>query len=305
MKINKILNWFPKHKKTLLNTGLIVVCCGLIFWIYFTYITYHTLQATKTEFASSTMAFNNQIFRLDKIIRQRTKENENLTGLLSTEQKARLELENIKQNNEKQIDTLTKLTTIDPELLKKYSKVYFLSENYIPPKLIDITASYLIDPAKNVQILDKISPFLTNMMGDANKNNIPLRILSGYRSFGYQKTLKSEYKVLYGAGTANQFSAEQGYSEHQLGSAVDFTTPDIVGAYLEFENSASFKWLNENAYKYGFIISYPKVNKFYQYEPWHWRFVGRELATYIHDQNKYFYELDQRVIDGYLIKLFD
>ncbi len=240
MKINKILNWFPKHKKTLLNTGLIVVCCGLIFWIYFTYITYHTLQATKTEFASSTMAFNNQIFRLDKIIRQRTKENENLTGLLSTEQKARLELENIKQNNEKQIDTLTKLTTIDPELLKKYSKVYFLSENYIPPKLIDITASYLIDPAKNVQILDKISPFLTNMMGDANKNNIPLRILSGYRSFGYQKTLKSEYKVLYGAGTANQFSAEQGYSEHQLGSAVDFTTPDIVGAYLEFEKYCFF-----------------------------------------------------------------
>ncbi len=297
--------FIDKHRKTLLMTSVIIITGTLVYWIHFTYITYQKFKETESELASSTLAFNMQIKKLDKTIIEKTKENENLSSILSTEQRKRLELENIKANNEKQIDTLTKLTTIDPELLKKYSKIYFLSENYIPPKLININNSYLVDQTKTVQILEKVSPFLIKMMEEAYKDNIPLRILSGYRSFEYQKTLKYEYRVVYGAGTANQFSADQGYSEHQLGTAFDFGTPDIRGAYLEFEDSTSFSWLVKNAYKYGFILSYPKINKYYQYEPWHWRFVGNELALYLHNEGKYFYELDQRKIDEYLIKIFD
>ena len=113
--------------------------------------------------------------------------------------------------------------------------------------------------------------------------------------------------MTYGSGTANQFSADQGYSEHQLGTTLDFTTPVIKGALLSFAKTTAYTWMNDNAYKYGFVISYPKQNTYYEYEPWHWRFVGRELATYLHniDNGGYFYQLDQRFIDTYLVKIFD
>jgi D-alanyl-D-alanine carboxypeptidase len=131
-----------------------------------------------------------------------------------------------------------------------------------------------------------------------------LRVVSAYRSFAEQMTLKSGYRVQYGTG-ANAFSAEQGYSEHQLGTTVDFTTPVIKGAYASFENTTAYAWLTKNAYKYGFILSYPKGNSYYVYEPWHWRFVGKDLADRLHDEGLDFYEMDQREIDEYLIRIFD
>ena len=109
---------------------------------------------------------------------------------------------------------------------------------------------------------------------------------------------------MYGSG-ANKFSADQGYSEHQLGTTVDFTTPDIGAGFSKFETTAAYTWLTDNAYKYGFALSYPKNNAYYQFEPWHWRFVGVELATKLHNDNMYFYDLNQRIIDTYLVYIFD
>ncbi len=143
------------------------------------------------------------------------------------------------------------------------------------------------------------------MIDDANKAGVIMYISSAYRSFNEQEALKGEYKVIYGAGTANQFSADQGYSEHQLGTTVDFTAPGLGGIVDGFETRPAYNWLVANAYKYGFILSYPEENKFYQYEPWHWRFVGVKLATDLHKQGKHFYDLDQRDIDEYLVSIFD
>ena len=117
--------------------------------------------------------------------------------------------------------------------------------------------------------------------------------------------MKSTYKFTYGSGTANAFSADQGYSEHQLGTTVDFTTEAIGGAFAGFDKTSAYTWLNENAYRYGFVLSYPKNNTYYVFEPWHWRFVGVALATRLHSENRNFYDLDQREIDQYLISLFD
>ncbi|MEK7495870.1 MAG: D-alanyl-D-alanine carboxypeptidase family protein, partial [Patescibacteria group bacterium] len=75
--------------------------------------------------------------------------------------------------------------------------------------------------------------------------------------------------------------------------------------YLKTPLQAARLWLTENAYKYGFILSYPKQNTYYRFEPWHWRFVGVALATKLHDGNKYFYDLSQREIDQYLVSIFD
>ncbi|MDQ5893658.1 MAG: VanY protein [Patescibacteria group bacterium] len=302
MKI-KIPHFTTKDK--IIITGTIAFFIGINYWAYYTTNLYTELKDTRSEFAVSTSTLNTTIKELEEKLADSKKENENLSDVLSDEQKKTVELERERRRNEKKINTLTKLTTIDPELLKKYSKVYFLSENYVPAKLDTIGTNFLVDPTKDIQILDGVSSYLIDMLEDAKRAGVDLKVLSGYRSFDYQKTLKSQYKVVYGAGTANQFSAEQGYSEHQLGTAVDFTTTALRSAETTFDQTAAYAWLAKNAYKYGFIISYPKGNLYYQYEPWHWRFVGVDLAEDMHDDGKQFYELDQRDIDEYLVKFFD
>jgi LAS superfamily LD-carboxypeptidase LdcB len=200
------------------------------------------------------------------------------------------------------VETLESLKKIDPELLQKYSKVYFLSENYTPSALTQIDTKYLNNKTNPLEIHDRVWPFLRDLLDAAASQGVDIKIASAYRSFGTQAQLKSSYRVTYGTG-ANAFSAEQGYSEHQLGTAIDFTT-QATGRLDGFEKTNASTWLNANAYKYGFILSYPPSNKYYVYEPWHWRFVGLELAQRLHTENKNFYDLDQREISEYLAHIF-
>ncbi|MEN9921308.1 MAG: hypothetical protein RLZZ517_286 [Candidatus Parcubacteria bacterium] len=269
-----------------------------------TYIIYSKFTLLKKDLKFAKATSEEIITQKNEEISKLIQENENLNSVLTEEQKKNLELERLKKKNAKKIDTLEKLTTIDPELLKKYSKVFFLSENYAPPKLEEIPTEFRIESDKDLKILKEVEPYLTNLLEKANKDGVNLRVISAYRSFEEQKTLKSNYTVTYGSG-ANKFSADQGYSEHQLGTTVDFGTTEVTGAYMSFENTSAFAWLKENAHTYGFILSYPKGNSYYQYEPWHWRFVGKDLAEDLYDDNKNFYELDQRDIDEYLIDIFD
>jgi LAS superfamily LD-carboxypeptidase LdcB len=202
------------------------------------------------------------------------------------------------------VNTLARLAQTDPELLRKYSKVFFLNENYIPKSLSNLATSSLYIKTKPLQIHTNVQPFLERLLSDLNQNGLNLLIISAYRSFGTQSNLKFSYKVTFGSGS-NRFSAEQGYSEHQLGTTVDFTTPKIADTFSGFSKTLEYNWLVNNAYKYGFILSYPKGNSYYIFEPWHWRFVGVSLATMLHNENKYFYDLDQREIDPYLINIFN
>ena len=202
------------------------------------------------------------------------------------------------------VGTLDKLSKTDKELLKKYSKIYFLNENYVPANLATITPAFLYNPKTSFQIHAQVLPYLERMIIDASSSGVSLQINSAYRSFGTQASLKSNYRVVYGLG-ANKFSADQGYSEHQLGTTVDLTAEGVAPTSLAFAKSKSYDWLINNAYKYGFILSYPPNNSYYQYEPWHWRFVGVALATKLHTENKYFYDYPQRFIDAYLVNIFD
>src|SRR3990167_4744320 len=169
------------------------------------------------------------------------------------------------------VGTLDKLSKTDKELLQKYSKVY---------------------------------PYLEEMIKAMRENQTPIEIVSAYRSFGEQSSLKNNYNVVYGAG-ANTFSADQGYSEHQLGTALDLTTENLGANFTDFGDTKAYQWLLENAYKYGFILSYPEGNDYYQFEPWHFRFVGKSLAKRLHEEKQFFYDLSQRNIDAYLINIFD
>lgn len=209
-----------------------------------------------------------------------------------------------KELNDK-TEEIIELISTDEELLQKYSKIFFLNEHYTPVKLSEIDEDFWANPNKPMVVNSKIKKHLENLLEEAKDDDVDLQILSAYRSFGTQASLKYNYLITYGSG-ANTFSADQGYSEHQLGTTVDFTTPELgSNLSVQFENTDAFKWLTENAYKHGFVMSYPKGNQYYQYEPWHWRFVSKDLARELKRKEIGFYDMDQRKIYNYLQDFFD
>jgi D-alanyl-D-alanine carboxypeptidase len=199
---------------------------------------------------------------------------------------------------------LNKLAQIDEELLQQYSRVYFLSENYVPSRLVQIDQKWVDETKADEYFLAQAWPFLQDLLEDAERDDVDLRILSAYRSFDEQAQLKGQYLRTYGEGS-NTFSADQGYSEHQLGTAIDFSTPETAGQLTGFGETEAYEWLLDNAYKHGFILSYPEGNSFYVYEPWHWRFVGEDLARDLRRDDRTFYEVPQRELDTYRLELFD
>ena len=174
----------------------------------------------------------------------------------------------------------------------------------MPKKLKQIDDKYILEGKKDQYFNAEAIDHLEDMLKASSKDDLDLKIVSAYRSFDEQVDLKGQFTQVYGTG-ANAFSADQGYSEHQLGTTLDLTTPGVGGAYTSFAETKEYQWLLDNAYKYGFILSYPKDNGFYVYEPWHWRFVGVELARHLNRSDETFYTMDQREINEYLIKLFD
>jgi LAS superfamily LD-carboxypeptidase LdcB len=247
------------------------------------------------ELKAQNLAYHTELDDLKGITASTTENFNMLYSSLSSE----------KKNLEEKVTTLDRLTRLDPQLLKKYSKVYFLNENYTPSETQVIPAEYTANKKVEYRVHVDVVYFLEAMIDDAKKEGLNLRVVSAYRSFATQAKLKAQNKVTYGVNTANRFVAEQGYSEHQLGTTVDLTTPEIAEASSAFDNTKEFAWLKENAYKYGFILSYPKGNGYYAYESWHWRFVGKALALQLRTDNINFYNLDQRFIDEYLVNMFD
>jgi LAS superfamily LD-carboxypeptidase LdcB len=241
---------------------------------------------------------------LEQKILELEDQNISLKTNLSKEQKKNSEFEGKIVEIAGTVDTLDKLAKIDKELLQKYSKVYFLNEHYVPTSLVSISEKYVYEKNVTKEIHGKVISKLNKMFNRAMEDGVDMKILSAYRSFDEQNKLKNSYTVTYGSG-ANKFSADQGYSEHQLGTTIDVTTEKMGPNFSKFKDTDAYRWLKENAYKYGFIISYPENNSYYEFEPWHWRFVGVSLATRLHEEGQYFYDLDQRTIDQYLISIFD
>ncbi|MFZ2303810.1 MAG: M15 family metallopeptidase [Minisyncoccia bacterium] len=255
------------------------------------------LTNTKQDFASTTEKLGRDI--------------ETFRDLLITTQDEKVNAEQEARRQQELLDGMTntlglyqKLANTDRELLAKYSKVYFLNELYTPKLSIVIPTSYTLEPEKEKMISADVWPFLKKMLDDASATSTDLKIISAFRSFDTQSTLKSAYKITFGSG-ASTFSADQGYSEHQLGTTVDFSTLKLDLDNSKFEKTPAYEWLTENGYKYGFILSYPKGNSYYIFEPWHWRFVGKGLALRLHNENKNFYDLSQRDINEYLLTLFN
>lgn len=296
-----MLQSFRNQFNNLMNNEmrvLIVAVAILLIFIGFGGFKYHVLRQTNTT-------LNNLIVEKDKQISDIQFEKTSLSEALASEQNKNQEFENQIDDLTEKVGGLVKLSKIDEELLQKYSKVFFLNENYIPKRLSKVDEDFVYPEDREIEFLSNAMPFLKNLLSKAENEGLDLKVTSGYRSFDTQSGLKASYKVTYGAGTANQFSADQGYSEHQLGTAVDFTTSTASTDLTGFEQTPEYEWLQNNAYRYGFILSYPPNNTYYIFEPWHWRFVGEELATRLHRDKKNFFDLDQRDLDKYLAKIFD
>lgn len=278
------------NKKIVSIILVIVVVAGLTATGYFYYL-------FQKEVTQNTASLEAKILDL---------ENQNiiLTDSLQKEQQRNSEFASQIGQIAGTVGKLDILSKTDKELLQKYSKVYFLNENYIPEDLVDIPPDYIYEEGKRIKFHAEAFPYLQEMLVAAKNDDINLKIISGFRSFGEQSALKNTYAVTYGTG-ANKFSADQGFSEHQLGTTIDFTTSELGANFTSFKSSSAYDWLLSNAYKYGFVISYPEGNDYYQYEPWHWRFVGKGLARRLYEDGKYFYDLDQRTIDAYLINIFN
>lgn len=302
-----------QNKKNIFSKPFVFPAILLGVFIIYSLIQIWMLRADvnnlSTELASTTNALAQNTKELSQSIVDLHSQTIGIsTSLSSTINDVRTQVSGVEQNIGSisgTVGTLQKLAQIDPEILKKYSKVFFLNENYVPKHLSEIPQDYVYSKNKTEHFLTEARPFLINMLNEAKSNGLEIYVKSAYRSFDEQQSLKSTYSVIYGAGTANSFSADQGYSEHQLGATVDLITTGMNGELDGFEKTKAYEWLTLNAHRFGFVLSYPKNNSYYVFEPWHWRFVGVKLATDLHNNHINFYDTEQREIDAYLVNVFD
>ncbi len=282
-------------------SAIVIVLGASTYGIY----RYQLLIKENEQLADTVTSLRGSIQGLENNLSLTEYERDKITTALAESQTQADQLAAQAEQLESKVGDFEKLQSLDPELIKKYSKVYFLNEHYTPTSLVDIDPIYVSPADRTLQIHGNVAPYLESMLEDARNEELSLLVASAYRSFNSQASLKAAYKVTYGTTAANRFSADQGYSEHQLGTTVDLTTASTRNLTTSFDKSKEYAWLAAHAHEYGFVLSYPKNNKYYIYEPWHWRFVGVALATKLHEDGKYLYDVDQREIDSYLGVIFD
>jgi D-alanyl-D-alanine carboxypeptidase len=164
------------------------------------------------------------------------------------------------------------------------NKFYHLNEDYLPDDIVEVSSTYAYEGNSLRQIAYDA---YKNLYNAAKDDGITFIINSSYRDYSYQKGIYEDYKNWYGQTKADSQAARPGYSEHQTGLAIDVFSSDnqLSGTFKE---SSGYAWLKENAYKYGFIERYPEGKEYltgYEFESWHWRYVGIEAATTIHEEN--------------------
>ena len=162
------------------------------------------------------------------------------------------------------------------------NKFNYLNNDFAPEDItpLDLSYSYANNSASK-----ETSEAYKNMAIAAKQDNIHLMANSSYRTYERQEEIYKEFYYTKGISYADKYAARAGYSEHQTGLTIDIFTSG-TSTTSNFEESDAFKWLQENDYKYGFILRYPKGKEYltgYNYESWHYRYLGVETATKVHN----------------------
>lgn len=160
-------------------------------------------------------------------------------------------------------------------LVNKYHK---LPDDYEPNDLVPLSYN------SSYKLRKEAAQAYEQLSSAALLDNVIFYPFSAYRSYETQNILYTRYKARDGQIQADTYSARPGFSEHQLGLAVDIRSNTLTSNLT----TSDYEWMLENSYKYGFIIRYPKgkqhITQFIE-EPWHIRYLGVELATKVHDSN--------------------
>lgn len=157
------------------------------------------------------------------------------------------------------------------------NKYYKLSSSYVPSDLVKISSKF--SSGNNQKLRKDAALAFEKMASAALLSDYKIFAGSTYRSYDYQLGLYNRYVLKDGFDEAETYSARAGYSEHQLGLAVD-----IINGRWQYlsEDDDEYDWLIDNSYKYGFILRYPRGKEYvtgYVFEDWHFRYLGVELAT--------------------------
>jgi D-alanyl-D-alanine carboxypeptidase len=160
------------------------------------------------------------------------------------------------------------------------NKKYALSATFVPPDLRMVAVAH----TNNHPLRDMAAFALEQMVAAAATQNVHLRLLSGYRSYTTQVGLYNNYVASYGVAAADRFSARPGHSEHQSGLALDIGDIDAAQCDIEacFATTAGGKWVAAHVVEFGYIVRYTADKESvtgYMAEPWHLRYVGKDLAT--------------------------
>lgn len=175
------------------------------------------------------------------------------------------------------------------------NKFFYVGKEYVPNNLKKIN----ICTKGNIYLTKEAQIHFEQMCRDIKKENLNIRAISAYRDYNYQLNLYNKYLVNDTKENVDTYSARPGYSEHQSGLTVDID--NIVTDFNNFESTDEYIWMEKNAYKYGFILRYPKGKEDitgYTYEAWHYRYVGKEIASYIKKHNITFDEYYVRFIEN-------
>lgn len=193
----------------------------------------------------------------------------------------------VKNSTDSKDEIVTVVSNPD-DLLVLVNKQNSLPEDYEPSDLVapNIPFSFEEDIPKRY-VRKAAARGLEKLFAAAKEEQIELLGASGYRSYSRQEAIFASNVAQKGGKEARRVSAEAGQSEHQTGLAMDVTSR-YVGYDLieEFGETKEGIWLKDNAHKYGFIIRYPKGMEDktgYIYEPWHIRYVGKDVATAIYE----------------------
>lgn len=214
--------------------------------------------------------------------------------ILNQEKIQLLQQEN--EQKEQELSFLSQDFLTDSSLTKYVSpKNSFQKLDYEPDDLVKISSEYLQDVKGYQTLRQDAKIYLDILAKDFHRTFwIPLKIISAYRSYWYQVGIKSWW-------CNDIFCAKAGYSEHQTGLAFDMFEATTESEFLQKEDLKKyFIWMQENAHKYGFNNSYQKGKEIdgYAVEPWHWRYVWIDFATYLWKKNISFWEF----YNNYILK---
>lgn len=195
-----------------------------------------------------------------------------------------VEIVNTNTNKEYYTDTLeTDLSKGNLILVNKY---YYLPEDYVPEDLVTISLDYAYGELGSQKMTKEAYEAFLNLWKESHNNGYYLMVNSSYRTNEEQEETYNDYATSGGTNYADSIAARPGHSEHQTGLTIDVFEKGT--GQKNFKDTDSYKWLKENAHRFGFIERYPsdKVSVTgYEYESWHYRYVGIEAATYIYENN--------------------